>query len=40
MSANRTSGAQRVESWSLAEKEIQRFAHDHYLWHKHVHNLE
>ena len=40
MSANRTSGAQRVESWSLAEKEIQRFAHDHYLWHKHVHNVE
>lgn len=40
MSANRTTGAQRIEAWSLAEKEIQRFAHDHYLWHKHVHNVE
>lgn len=24
----------------MAEREIQRFAHDHYLWHKHVHNVE
>ena len=40
MSGNRVSAAERVESWSLAEREIQRFAHDHYLWHKHVHNVE
>ncbi len=40
MSANRTTGEQRIELWSQAEREIQRYAHDHYLWHKHVHNVE
>lgn len=36
----RISGQQRIETWSVAEREIQRYAHDHYLWHKHIHNVE
>lgn len=36
----RISGAQRIEMWSVAEREIMRYADDHYLWHKHVHNVE
>lgn len=38
--AERVSAAQRVQMQSLAEREVMRFAHDHALWHKHVHNVE
>lgn len=41
MAANtRVSGAQRIEMWSEAEREIKKYAHDHFLWHKHIHNVE
>lgn len=36
----RVSAAQRIELWSVAEREIKRYENDHYLWHKHVHNVE
>lgn len=36
----RTSPAQRIVAENIAEREIQRFASDHALWHKHVHNVE
>ncbi|OQX03940.1 MAG: hypothetical protein BWK73_37830 [Thiothrix lacustris] len=36
----RVSGQQRIEQWNVAERELQRFSHDHYLWHKYVHNVE
>ena len=35
----RISAAQRVKVQDRAEVEIMRFAHDHALWHKHVHNV-
>lgn len=38
--ADRISAAQRIRLQNVAEKEIMRFAHDHALWHKHVHNVE
>lgn len=38
--SGRITPAQRIEIWSDAEREIQRYADDHYLWHKHVHNVE
>lgn len=37
---DRISRVQRMSSQIVAEREIQRFAHDHALWHKHVHNVE
>ena len=40
MSSTRVTANSRMEAWSVAEKEIQRYAHDHYLWHKHIHNVE
>jgi hypothetical protein len=30
----------RLELQNVAEREIQRYAGDHALWHKHVHNVE
>ena len=30
----RVSGQQRIEAWNVAEREIQRFAHDDYLFSK------
>lgn len=36
----RISGAQRIELQSVAEKEILKYKDDHYLWHKHVHNVD
>ena len=36
----RVSKQQRIETWSVAEREVQRYAHDHYLWHKYIHNVE
>lgn len=38
--ASRVSSAQRVEVWGEAEREIMRYADNHYLWHKHIHNVE
>ena len=37
---DRVSAAQRVKLQNVAEREIVRYAGDHYLWHKHVHNVE
>lgn len=36
----RTSAAQRIRTRNLAETEVLRYAGDHALWHKHVHNVE
>lgn len=36
----RISAAQRVRLQNVAEQEVHRYAHDHALWHKHVHNVE
>lgn len=38
--AERQSRADRVSSSIVAEREILRFAGDHALWHKHVHNVD
>jgi len=35
----RVSQAQRIRAQSVAGREILRFADDHALWHKHVHNV-
>lgn len=40
MSNERVSPAERVRMQSIAEREVMRFAGDHYNWHKHVHNVE
>lgn len=37
--AERQSRAQRANSCIVAEREVMRFADDHALWHKHVHNV-
>lgn len=37
--AERVSRAQRAQMQSVAEREIMRYADDHALWHKHVHNV-
>ena len=36
----RVTKAQRIHGQSVAEREVMRFAGDHALWHKHVHNIE
>ena len=36
---SRISAAQRITVASRAEIEIQRYAHDHALWAKHIHNV-
>lgn len=38
--ADRLRPEQRIRLRNVAEGEIQRFAGDHGLWHKHVHNVE
>lgn len=38
--AERTTAAQRVKMQNVAEREVQRYAGDHFLWHKHIHNVE
>lgn len=40
MPGERISRAQRVKLQNAAEREIMRYADDHYMWHKHVHNVE
>src|SRR5210317_1706675 len=37
---SRISAATRVQVQQVAEREVMRYAHDHALWHKHVHNVE
>lgn len=36
----RVSASDRLKLSNVAEQEIQRYAGDHALWHKHVHNVE
>ena len=36
----RISGAQRIKLQNVAEKAILKYKDDHFLWHKHVHNVE
>jgi hypothetical protein len=38
--AERISTGQRIRTQHVAEREVMRYAHDHALWHKHVHNSE
>lgn len=38
--ADRVSATQRIRVQNLAEREIMRYADDHAMWHKHVHNVE
>lgn len=37
--ADRISRADRLRARSVAEVEVMRYAHDHALWHKHIHNV-
>lgn len=38
--AERVSAAQRIRAQNVAEREVMRYADDHAMWHKHVHNVE
>ena len=38
--AERVSAAQRVKLQNVAEREVMRYAGDHALWHKYVHNVD
>ena len=38
--AERVSSRQRVELQNVAEKHVMRYAGDHAMWHKYVHNVE
>lgn len=38
--AERISAAQRIKLQNRAEVEVMRYANDHALWHKHIHNVE
>ena len=38
--AERISGSQRIELQNVAEQHIKKYAGDHALWHKYVHNVE
>lgn len=40
MVAERISAARRVQMQNVAEREVMRYAGDHALWHKHVHNVD
>lgn len=37
--AERVSAGRRIELQNVAEREVMRFAGNHALWHKHVHNV-
>jgi hypothetical protein len=37
---DRVSRGQRLQAQNVAEREVMRYAGDHALWHKHVHNVE
>ncbi|HCU52904.1 MAG TPA: hypothetical protein DIC36_01000 [Gammaproteobacteria bacterium] len=36
----RTTPTQRLHAANQAEREVMKFRDDHYLWHKHLHNVE
>ena len=38
--ASRISTAQRAELCNVAEREVFRYADNHALWHKHIHNVD
>lgn len=38
--AERISAKERIEIQSRAQKEVMRYAGNHGMWHKHVHNVE
>lgn len=38
--STRVTKAQRIHGQSVAEREVKRYAGDHALWHKHVHNVD
>lgn len=38
--AERTSATQRLKLEHVAEREIKRYAGDHAMWHKHIHDIE
>jgi len=38
--SERLSAAKRVELQNVAEREVMKYADDHAMWHKHVHNVE
>jgi len=38
--AERVSKQQRIRLQSVAEREVMRYADDHAMWHKHIHNVE
>ncbi|MBD3609585.1 MAG: hypothetical protein HUJ30_03460, partial [Gammaproteobacteria bacterium] len=38
--AERMSAAKRIEVQNVAEREVMRYADNHALWHKYVHNVE
>lgn len=40
MADRRISAAERVRVQNVAEREVMRYADDHALWHKHVHNVD
>lgn len=40
MANERVSPAERIRVQNLAEAEVMRYAGDHFMWHKHVHNVE
>lgn len=37
--SERISGAQRLRAQNVAEREVLRYAGNHALWHKHIHNV-
>ncbi len=36
----RVSKQQRIRLQNIAEREVMRYANDHAMWHKHIHNVE
>jgi len=38
--AERQTARQRIEMHNVAEREVMRYADNHAMWHKHVHNVE
>lgn len=40
MASERVSPVARLRAQNLAEREVLRYRGDHFLWHKHVHNVE
>lgn len=40
MANDRISASKRIELQNVAEAEVMRYAHDHGLWHKHIHGVE